>query len=196
MNNPIKAASRLRTIRGPVSTIHASSVHPDVHKALVAWIKATAQEKDVNRGVLIGALALMFYADARSTQDVDLLFIHEQDIPSEVQGFKHHRPHAFEHKSTGVEAEIVTCGSVKLPEVTARKVYHTAVVHDGIKVASREAMFVLKLHAAANEPKRKFGDLGDIQRMLNSGDIPSLDGWTITPKMQLLFDEVCEPYKP
>lgn len=159
----------------PVTTLLSASISPEVKKALTDWIKHTQPNE---RGVLIGGLALSFYATPRYTEDVDVLFLNEADIPKIVDGFKRNRKSSFENKSTGVEIELVTRGLVAMPQHIIERVYKTAVEHDGIKVASLEGLIVLKLYGALN-PKRQHRDLGDIERILEHNKKPDLTEWNL-----------------
>lgn len=57
-----------------------SAIVPEVRNALAAWVKAKGA------GILIGGLALSFYIKPRYTEDVDLLFMTDTEVPDEVPG--------------------------------------------------------------------------------------------------------------
>jgi hypothetical protein len=160
---------------------------PEVQHALVKWIKATVPG---HRGILIGGLAMSFYAKPRTTDDVDMLFVHTSDIPNEVMGFKRYRPGAFREHDTHVDIELTTPASFdNLPIEVVRKVIGTAVDYDGLKVASREGMIALKL-CGAQTPRRMHKDLGDVVLLLE-GDIGLLmDDWPLNQKAFHLLGEL------
>ena len=155
-----------------VDSIHHVAILPEVQETLLKWVKTKVGQ--VAPGVLIGGLAMSFYAAPRYTQDVDLLFLSSGDIPLAVDGFKRIRPGAFMEKVTHAEVEVDSPQSFdSLPQAVAEEVYRTAVVYEGIRVASRHGMIALKLCAAHN-PKRRHKDLGDVQALIK--DQPNI--WT------------------
>ena len=160
---------------------------PEVQHALVEWIKSTTP---TNRGVLIGGLAMSFYAKPRTTDDVDLLFLEASEIPGEVVGFKRYRPGAFREKETHVDIEVTTPASFDLlTPAVARKVMETAVEFDGLKVASREGMLALKL-CGAQTPKRKFKDLADVVSLLDGNVGLPMDDWPLSNEALRLLGEI------
>lgn len=172
--------------RASVRNIKHVAMVPEVQQALMSWIlhKATISEAP---GVLIGGLAMSFYTKPRYTEDVDLLFLHQRDIPDSVVGFKKHRPGAFEERVTHVEIEVNTPESFHLPTHIAKKVFDTAVKHGDLLVASREGMVALKL-CAAGTPKREYKDMADVVSLLESTDVDMSD-WLLTDSQQArLYD--------
>lgn len=96
-------------------------------------------------GVLIGGLAVCFYAKPRLTTDADFLYLSETDIPLSVEGFKKSRPHCFVHKGTGIEFEVLTSSYLKMASARAQHIMDTCVVSEGFKIASPEGLIVSKL---------------------------------------------------
>ena len=156
---------------------------PEVGHALSEWIKKNPHSK----GVLIGGLALSLYAKPRYTEGVDLLFLAESDIPDEVEGFRRARGHAFEEKKFQVEVEVNTASQINLPENIAQKVFDTAHSVNGLRIASVEALVVMKLFGSLT-PKRKHKDLGDIQRILEEHPDVSIDDWHLPVILRKEFD--------
>ena len=170
----------------PVSDISQNLVAPvEVRQAAKDWIKGTQ-----GKGwVLIGGLAFAFYSRPRLTTDMGVLFL-TADVP-EVDGFKRVRKGAELHKDTHVEVETVTPQSINLPQSVAQMVFSTAVSVHGYKVASLEAMVVLKLYAADNQ-KRRHRDMGDIIEMLTHNATftkERLTGWTLQDHRIARFEE-------
>ena len=172
-----------------VHDIHHVALVPEVQQALAAWIKAKTET--CAPGVLIGGLAMSFYAKPRYTEDADILFLSATDIPETVKGFKRTRSGAFQENKTHVEVEVVTTQSINQTQELVKKVIETAVIHDGIKVASIEGLIALKLVASDN-PKRKHRDLGDIDLMLENNPRPDMSEWPIEQKHFTKFEELCE----
>lgn len=183
------AAHRLRSMkvfRAAVSSLSNVALVPEVQHALAAWVRSKV---GLEKGVLIGGLAMSFYSAPRATQDVDLLFISDSSIPGEVPGFKRHRPGAFQERETHVEVEVSTAKSFHLPPSVATKVIKTAVVHDGLKVASLEALVVLKLYGSLS-PKRKFKDLGDVQLLVQHHPEVDVDDWELSDAQRAVLQEI------
>lgn len=128
-------------------TLLESTVAPELQVALRDWRKAGVG------GVVIGGIGLSYHARPRATQDIDLLFLVDDDIPDEVPGFKKSRRHAFTHNRTHVEVEIVTASHVNVPVAVFSKVAETAVESDGVKVASAAGLIALKLFRASAQDK-------------------------------------------
>ncbi len=172
--------------RTSVSSWRNAAFVPEVGHALAKWVKAKTGA--VAPGILIGGLAMSFYAKPRYTEDIDLLFLEDHEVPKEVEGFKKHRLSAFEDREDNVEVELVTATSIGIPQVVARKVIETAVEYDGIRVASLEAMVVLKLYGSDN-PRRLHHDMADVDRILENHPNVDLSGWLLTPKQKARFVE-------
>jgi hypothetical protein len=139
---------------------------PEVLSALKLWIKNAP-----DNFVLIGGLALSYYNIVRYTQDVDVLYTTNSQIPVEVIGFKHHRHHVFLHKTTHVEIEttspeLFTNISTKL----VQQVFDTSILIDGIHIVSRSALVALKAQASRTGSKGA-QDKADVLALLENGDI-------------------------
>jgi len=179
----------MKVYASPVSSIDHVAVVPEVQRSLAKWIEARLQGRD--SGVLIGGLAMSFYARPRHTTDVDLLFLAKTNIPEAVPGFRRYRQGAFEDTDTGVDIEVTTPESFKsLPSPLARKVAETAINHGKLLVASREGMIALKL-VGADTPKREMKDLADVVSLLDNHLSITMDRWYLTEN-QLKNFELCK----
>ena len=171
---------KMNTINDGTRTLFESIVVPEVLSALTDWRNATS-----GNGVLIGGLAVSYYARSRQTMDVDIMFLNPADIPEQVRGFKRTRPGAFQHNVTHVEIEVISPATINLPQHVANKVMDTAVNIDGVQVASPSAIVALKLH------RMKRYDEGDIASMLETGRV-DMSGWELTPDQMKTFQEIVE----
>lgn len=175
----------------PARTLTESAISPEVLKTMRAWIDAWGGHPP---GVLVGGMALSFYSEPRYTQDMDLLFGSNDEIPDPPDGFKRHRAGALLDKRTHVEIEFITPDTVGLPEATVRRVIETATEREGLRIASMEALIALKLHAADN-PKRRRRDEDDIIRMLQNHadfDERSMLQWELSEEHLSRFMECLE----
>jgi hypothetical protein len=162
-------------------SLYESIPVPEVESALKDWAKSN---KD---GVLIGGCAVDFYVRPRATMDVDFMFLSKDQIPNEVSGFKRIRDGAFRHIKTHVEIEVVTSGSVNIPQELVSKVYKTAEEHDGVRVASPSGLVALKLK------RLKRHDVGDIVDLYSTGKV-DLSGWFLTDKDITNYKEIINKY--
>ena len=112
---------------------------------------------------IIGGLALGAWARSRNTDDVDVMVLSENDIDNlekDLEGvFKRTRKHAFEHKKTGVEIEIITSGLINGNQKLIKDAIENAKVdevngHD-IKVVTPKYLIALKLSRASDEKNIK-----------------------------------------
>jgi hypothetical protein len=122
-------------------TLYESIIPNEVRNALDDWKNSHRNDNYV----LIGGLCMSFYLRPRYTEDVDLLFLTEDDLPDTVYKFKRIRPHSFEHIRTGVEVEMVTPELVGQNPDLFKKVYERSVISDGIRIASPVCLIALKL---------------------------------------------------
>jgi len=172
----MKSSRSMLVYVAAVSNLNHVAVLPEVQTALLSWIKAQGSKPS---GVLIGGLALSFYSRPRATTDVDLLFLNNDDIPDQVEGFKRTRKGAFEEKKHHVEIEVTTSHSFRnLPQGIVQKVFDTAVVHDGIRVASREGLIALKLISAETH-RRRLQDLADVVSLV-SDVVVDMKNWPLS----------------
>lgn len=165
----------------PAKTLKEAALVPEVRGALERW---STSMPDDEQGVLIGGLALSFYARPRQTMDVDLLF---DTLPSTLNDrfFKRTRTHAAIDKKDHVELEFVTHSLINVPKTVTDRVMKTAwrIGPEQPRIASLDSMIVLKLYGADNA-KRRNQDSADIQAMLENN--PRLDveelihSWTLS----------------
>lgn len=132
--------------------------------------------------VLIGGIALSFYAKPRYTEDLDYLFVSEADVPEEVTGFKRVREHAFLHNKTHVEIEVLTPEFLKISPALVNKVYGTAVPNSGVNIASAQGLIALKLQRA------ELQDQADVVALIKATGV-GIDGWE-----EFLTDEQIEMF--
>ncbi len=148
-------------------TLFESIAIPEVEQALKDW-------NSNYRGncVLIGGTAVGYYTKPRSTTDIDILFLSKQDIPTQVSKFKRTRPGALLHTITHVEVEVISPETINIPISLVKEVFTTAVLSNGIKVASPSGLVALKLFRMHRY------DLGDIWSLIETGQV-DLDNWPL-----------------
>lgn len=150
---------------------------PEVAAALRDWCRADPG------GVLIGGLGLSYHVRPRMTQDIDFLFLNDGAIPEQVPGFKRTRSHAYQHNRTHVEIELVTPELVGVPQQIVDRVVETAIISDGIKVASASGLVALKLF------RQSMQDQADIVALIKTGHV-DLDGFDLPPDKVAAYDRL------
>lgn len=176
----IDAIKRLYATTNKDRPLLQSILVPELAKALRDWIENAPHDA----GTLIGGLAASYYALPRTTMDIDLIFA--GSVPSLVPGFKKIRAHAFEHKETGVEVEVLDAAFLGIPEALVQKVTDTAHKSDGVSVASPEGLIALKLQRASRQ------DQADIESLLKRYPITlnELQHWNLTAQQIAIFHEI------
>lgn len=163
--------------------ILSASIVPVVNDTLAEWIK----NKGI--GVLVGSLAMSFYMQPRYTENVNLLFMSEDNIPVTVEGFKRTHTRAFVNRKHGVEVEIVTPSLIGIPESLAARIVAHAKSVSGILIARLEGLVAMKLHSKCMK------DHADIVEVLKVYPNLSLEGWPISSKHRNLFDQLANRAK-
>lgn len=195
---------------GPVKELsHVALVH-DVQIALDKWrnSKTFWRSKSIqDKGLLVGDLAMSFYAKPRYADRVEVLYPEPSSIPGGVDGFTRHHKGVFQEDASKVEVWTLTPDSLHIPEAVAEIIHCSGFnlhdrlefanllelpdvlptksaydVHDELMVASLECMIVLKLYASDNR-RYEYQALGDIGRMLENNpqiSIASFDGWSLS----------------
>lgn len=172
----LRDLTKARTVNYGHRTLMESVLFPEV----VAALEQLRQNGWPPTGVLIGGIALSFHVKPRATQDIDLLFLTPDAIPAVMEGFRRHRSNAFEHLPTGVEVEVVSPATINIATELARAVFETAVMTNGIRVASRSGLAALKLqrlHAI---------DEADIVQLIQAGSI-DLTAFPLTDVQQAAY---------
>ena len=174
----MKKLRNMDVYKTAVSDIKYVAMVHEVQWALNRWI--ASKNSDVAPGVLIGSLAMSFYAAPRTTMDIDLLFLSKKDIPKTVKGFQKQGPSAFLEIKNNIVVDVKTPEAFNglVPPEIAQKIFHTAINHGGILVASREGMIALKL-CGAEIARRKFQYLGDVQRLMEEPLDVSTHDWDL-----------------
>ena len=138
-------------------TLFESIAYPEVQYTLNDW-----KDLEVDKCVLIGGIALSYYVKPRTTEDIDLLFLSEDDIPEPLVGFKRTRKGAFQHNKYQVEVVVVTPSFINMRMDMAQKIFNTSVISDGMRVASPSGLIASKLGRFNRQ------DQADIDNLLSS----------------------------
>jgi hypothetical protein len=156
-----------------------SLMMPELISALTNWSRAG------RGGVLIGGAALSFHVRPRMTQDIDILFLGDTRIPETVPGFSRISRAMFRHEQTGVEVNVVTPSEIQVPPEVAEEVAGTALVSDGVRVASEGALVALKLF------RLSYQDRADIVALIKTGRVDLLS-FPLPAEIMSAFRELLE----
>ena len=174
----IRDIYKMNSINNGTRSLFESVALPEVANALKDW-----KTYFNGNGILIGGSAVSYYARPRATFDIDILFLSDIDIPTQVENFKHIRPGSFQHNKTHVEIEVISPQSINIPIELVQKVFDTAIITDGIMVASPSGLVALKLQ------RMKRYDEGDIVALIETGKV-DLTGWPLTDDQLKTFNRI------
>jgi hypothetical protein len=174
----ISAMNRINDAAHSRSLIDSIMIH-ELIVALRDWTKADAG------GALIGAVALSFHVRPRMTQDLDFLFLDETSAPDQVSGFSRITPVLFRHDRTGVDVNVLTPSAIRAPMEVAQEVARTAIVSDGVPVASERGLVALKLFRSS------FQDRADIVALIKTGRV-EFSGFRLSIEQMSAFRELVD----
>jgi hypothetical protein len=168
-----------------IRSIYESIIPKEVLIALDDW-------KSLNSSncVLIGGIALSYYIKPRYTEDIDLIFLTDDDIPENVYKFRRNRRHSFEHIKTGVEVELITPSHINKDKSLFEIVFETSIESDGIKIASPLGLISLKLfRSKINERDRV--DIIELCRYCYENNIElDISNFSLTEEEINIFNEI------
>ena len=206
----LRKLTKMQTVNDGTRSLTESIMAPQVIIALQDWVKSSAP------GVLIGGLAVSYYAKPRYTDDITFIFSADAGIPNEIAGFvrpgasrkahpaaksdtsprdnpwfgKDYGPsrdatlslaNEFCHRRTGVEVNITTAASSKVPKEIVERIVDTATVSDGIRVASAAGLVAFKLLRFSAQ------DRADIAALVAATPV-DLSGFSLPSEMVAAFD--------
>lgn len=196
--------------QSPVRELSRVALVPRVQIALDKWRSSPTflRSKSIgDKGMLVGDLAMSFYAKPRFTHRVEIYYPDGSEIPGGVNGFTRHHKGVFQETTSKIEVRTHSPETLHLPESVTEIIKYSGFdlrarlqladtlnfpkvlpaksaydVHDGLKVASLECMIVLKLYASDNR-RLEYQALGDIARMLENNpqiSTESFEGWGLS----------------
>jgi hypothetical protein len=181
-----KLMARSRRDMSPCYEINSNNTRSLVYAAVVGevmetfgrWLNMCREEF-----VVIGGLAVSHWLKSRMTMDIDLMIL---SVPDDVPAFKRVRPHAFRDNSTHVEVETLTPQFINLSIERANLVFDTSIESDGVKVASPQALVVLKLQRWSRQ------DQADVELLLKHFPHPDPVLWILTDEEQKKLQSLTE----
>lgn len=153
---------------------------------------------------VIGGISLGAWVRSRNTDDIDILVLSENDVDEIEKNisskFKRKRDHSFEHKSTGVEIEVITPNLINQDVSLIKKIIFNAKIDnvDGnvIRVVTPKYLIALKLARAIikGNPKSKI-DQGDIMELLNVYGKFDLSDLKLGEEKMKMYNDLCAELK-
>jgi hypothetical protein len=152
-----------------------------VHRTLSELARRLGEEQ-IDYAV-IGGMALALHGMVRPTLDVDVLMssdglrrFHAQLVGrGYVPSFPGARKH-FRDADTGVKVEVITSGEYpgdgKPKPIAFPDPAVSSVLMEGIRVVRLETLVELKLASGLTAEHRRLRDLGDVQRIIETLDLP------------------------
>nr|DAF17755.1 MAG TPA: Aminoglycoside-2''-adenylyltransferase [Caudoviricetes sp.] len=185
--NPIERKVRTKLINeatGRVNTVTNKCRYPNIGQrtlieSLHGFPEVLEAIKDFsripwkNKPILVGGMAIAYWARNRRTEDADFIFLSEYRLSKAKiligasSKFKVLNGHYIEHKSTGVTLDLLTPEFINLPVKYLSYIYKTAEVDSGVRIASIEGLILMKLSSGRDYP-----DLADITMLLEN---PTVD---------------------
>ena len=139
--NEFSNRRKSKWINNGFRTLMESIIPNEVILALRDW----KDNYNSNNYVMIGGLAMSYYNRPRYTEDVDLIFLSDDEIPNSVFKFRKNRRHSFEHIKTGVEIETLSPEYINKDKDFFKVIFDNCIETDGIKIASPVSLIALKL---------------------------------------------------
>ena len=172
-------------------TLAESTLHRHLFNASQAFVNGTNPECYV----LIGELAVSYYAKPRYTTDAELLFAAETDLPVRVTGFTGLDDRSFQHDESKLMIAMLSPASLELDGEQMRKIFATSVKHAGLFIASPEGLIALQLR------RQSYNDLATIAALLLRRTI-DMSAWQLSPRELATLARVtaspphAKPYEP
>lgn len=168
-----------------IRSIYESIIPKEVLVALDDW-----KSSNTSNCVLIGGIALSYYIKPRYTEDIDLIFLTDEDIPTNVYKFRRNRKHSFEHIKTGVEVEVITPEHINKERSLFENVFETSIESDGIKIASPLGLIALKLFRSKTNERDRV-DISELCRYCYENGIDiDLSNFDITKEELDTFNDI------
>ena len=147
---------------------------------------------------LIGGLAVGFRSEPRGTQDVDLMIVGElEEVASALiasERFKRTRPHAVEHRATGIEVEMLTHDFVGQPESLLAAAYQdrelVRVADFELPVVRLRYLIALKLKRALGRHRKAMLDRADIMGLIQHHGPQDLSDLPLTAEQTALYEQL------
>ena len=190
--------------QNPVRELCRVALVPSVQMALDKWRCSPTflRSKSIgDKGMLIGDLAMSFYAKPRFAHRVEVYYPAGSEVPGGVKGFTRLHKGVFQENTSKIEVWTHTPETLHLPKSVTEIIQYSGFdlrdrvkladilnfpkvlpaksakdVHDGLTVASLECMIVLKLYASDNR-RLEYQALGDIARILENNPQISTDSF-------------------
>ena len=154
VNTPVPSLRLANDFNQGDRTLAESTLHRHLFQGLQWFVKGNNPE----RYVLIGELAVSFYAKPPYTAEAELLFAAEADCPLRVTGFTRVGERAIQYDESKIVVAVFSPESLALDGERVRKIFATAATvatsatHAGLFIASPEGLIALKWQPPSYSP--------------------------------------------
>lgn len=206
--NPIEREVRTRLINEAierVGTVFNKCRYPNIGQrslieSLSGYLEVLSTIKDfskllwVNKPILVGGMAIAYWARGRTTYDADFMFLSEYRLSKArlligaSSKFKVLQGHYIEHKPSGVTLDLLTPEFINLPVEYLNYIYRTTKVDSDVRIASIEGLILMKLSS-----NRGHKDLADIELLLEN---PTIDLTKIEKVIMPEHKRILDKLKP
>lgn len=206
--NPIERKVRTKLINeamGRVNTVTNKCRYPNIGQrtlieSLHGFPEVLEAIKDFsripwkNKPILVGGMAIAYWARNRRTEDADFIFLSEYRLSKAKiligasSKFKVLGGHYIEHKPTGTTLGLLTPEFINLPVKYLSYIYTTAKVDSDARIASIEGLILMKLSSG-----RAYPDLSDITMLLEN---PTIDLTKIEKVIMPEHKQILDKLKP
>jgi hypothetical protein len=193
--NRILKNNRVRLLKEDTDKpIRSAIYNDDVRKAFNDFVRL-AKGKNYS---IIGGIAIGKYTAPRNTMDIDVIVKNDGDISKieeEVKSkFKRTRSHAFEHKSTGVEVEVLTPEFLCVNGKMINDAINKSIDDDGAMVVSPKYLIALKLCRAVSKNRKSLQDKYDITNIIDGYKNIDMSDVDLTKEEIDLYNELLKEY--
>lgn len=165
-------------VRGaqPAEDFDQAVISPLVAQTLQKWVAATRN----GGGVLIGDIALAFYARPRFVNHIETFYLDHASVPKSVSGFLRRSSSELVDKQTKTVLRTIVAAEIGLRADLATRVYDSTVSKGGMVVTSLHGLIALKLHFALSNRRGAHRHAQDIIDMIiwsPDFELPQMDWW-------------------
>jgi hypothetical protein len=140
-----------------------------------------------------GGVAVALNGRIRATEDIDILIASETALErlalQYADKFRQIRPHAFQHRQTGVEVDVLTPEHIKVPNGIVESAIDSAGSNYGIRVVNKTYLIILKMFSGR---RQDYVDVVSLLADKSNADIDFIEETIPADKVELFKELVKE----
>ena len=176
---------KMNSINNGNRTLFESIIEEEI---ITQLIKLT--DNNILNYVMVGRLALSYYAKPMMNTDIDLLFLSENDIPENVDGFRRINKHHFYNDKTGIEIKLLTPNFLNIHYNIIKELFNDIIVSNNIRIVSVSSLIVLKLFRFNLQDQADIGRL--IKYAKERNQIINLDIFDLSSDILDKYNEISQ----